>query len=360
MEFVLQPDVYRTGAEVSLLGMLDTMWLKNHTCGEGTLYIVSGFANYNGGVRFFPYFTKHSHDGGEIKVILSGSKSQNLSSQQVVKALLECGAEVYIVNRKRLLHAKCYGFCAGGLEELIVSSGNFTGPGMSQNAEASLYVDHEITKDMSFSWDSLVNSILGQPWDIYPLHESDIDDASNPAWALLYDEVNGTPVINESQKVTMVVTLSHSDTARIQAESGSNAGKGTQYFWLSKGSFDFFPALTEKNKRGIKNTYSCKIKVSYMDLGISRQERVTFEADNNLDFRMGTSALRYTRIADKDDLALITRIAEYDYELRIIKKGSRPYSQLRAYAVSFIGNLGKKFGYVPNEKCYEILGISTR
>lgn len=359
MEFVLQPSVYATGGAPSLLTMLDSMWIKNHTCGEGTLYIISGFANYNGGVRFYPYFSKHIQDGGNIEVILSGSKSQNLSSQQVVKALLECGAEVHIVNCKRLLHAKCYGFGAGNLEEIIVSSGNFTGPGMSQNAEASIYVDHGNVQQMKFSWPSLVANILGQKWDIYHLVKSDIGDATNPAWDLLYDEVNGTPSIDESQEMTMVVTLSHSDTARIQASKGSNAGLGTQYFWLSKGSFDFFPALTERNKRGVKNTYSCMINVSYIDLGITRKERVTFEADNNLDFRLGTSALKYTKIADKDDLAIITRIAEYDYELRIIRKDGGPYSQLRSYATSFIGGCGKKFGYLSNEKCYNILGVNV-
>lgn len=50
------------------------------------------------------------------------------------------------------------------------------------------------------------------------------------------------------------------------------------------------------------------------------QSRVTFEADNNLDFRLGTGALRNTKIASKDDLALITRKSEFDYELRIIKQ----------------------------------------
>ena len=359
MEFVLQPSVYGTGSAPSLLTMLDTMWIKNHASGDGTLYIVSGFANYNGGVRFYPYFSEHIRNGGKIEVILSGSKSQSLSSQQVVKALLGCGAEVYVVNRKRLLHAKCYGLVAGNLEELIVSSGNFTGPGMSQNAEASIYVDHGTVQSMNFSWSNLVTNILGQGWDIYHLVQSDIGDATNPVWGLLYDEVNATTPITESQKISMVVTLSHSDTARIQANKGSRAGLGTQYFWLSKGSFDFFPALTEKNKRGVKNTYSCMINVSYIDLGISQKERVTFEADNNLDFRLGTSALRYTKIADKDDLAIITRTAEYDYELRIIKKDSGPYSQLRLYAISFIGNYGKKFGYLSNEKCYEILGVNV-
>lgn len=90
----------------------------------------------------------------------------------------------------------------------------------------------------------------------------------DPAWTLLYDEVHGTTKIDESQEVTMVITLSHSDTVRIQADPGSKAGLGTQYFWLSKGTFDFFPALTIKNKRGQKDTFSCIINMNYIDLDL--------------------------------------------------------------------------------------------
>ena len=107
MEFLLQPNVYSTGLSNSLLKMLDNMWIKDHVSGDGTLYIISGFANYNGGVRFFPYFTEHIHNGGKIKVIIGGSTAQRLSSLQIVETLLKCGAEVFVVNRKRLVHAKC-------------------------------------------------------------------------------------------------------------------------------------------------------------------------------------------------------------------------------------------------------------
>ena len=37
MEFMLQPAVYATGDSNSLLDMLDHMWVKKHTPGEGTL-----------------------------------------------------------------------------------------------------------------------------------------------------------------------------------------------------------------------------------------------------------------------------------------------------------------------------------
>ena len=355
MEFLLQPGVYNTGDTPTLLKLLDKMWMKNHTAGSGTLYIISGFANYNGGVRFYPYFTRHVQSGGRIVAFIGGSTAQRLSSLQVAEALLECGAEVNIVNRKRLLHAKCYGYKTTTDEELVVSSGNFTGPGMSQNAEAAIHIEKDSIQNMNFSWDDFVQSILQQKWDIYSLDKSDIDNKKNPAWTLLYDEVHGTVKIDESQELTMVITLSHSDTARIQADPGSKAGLGTQYFWLSKGTFDFFPALTEKNNRGIKNTYSCTINLNYIDLNTLQKARVTFEADNNLDFRLGTSALRYTIIANENDLALITRLSEYDYELRIVPSDSNIYPLLLAYATSFIGNYGKRFGYIGNTELFDII-----
>lgn len=356
MEFLLQPNVYHTGESNNLLNLLGDMWIKTHDEGKGTLYIISGFANYNGGVRFYPYFTRHIQKGGKIVVYIGGSTSQKLSSIQVVEALLQCGAEVNVVNRKRLLHAKCYGYDTDASEEIVVSSGNFTGPGMAQNAEAAIRIDSEHVKEMRFSWRNLINNITDQKWDIYRANLTDIEKTDSPIRSLLYDEVHGTTRIDESQEITMIITLSHSDTARIQAEPGSNAGKGTQYFWLSKGAFDFFPALTIKNQRGYKNTYSCIINMNYINLGrIVEKTRVTFEADNNLDFRLGTAALRYTKIAKVEDLALITRRAEYDYEMRIISKEAKNYPILLSYATTFIGNYGKRFGYINNSELFDIV-----
>lgn len=355
MEFLLQPNVYSTGLSNSLLKMLDNMWIKDHVSGDGTLYIISGFANYNGGVRFFPYFTEHIHNGGKIKVIIGGSTAQRLSSLQIVETLLKCGAEVFVVNRKRLVHAKCYGYSTTTAQELVVTSGNFTGPGMSQNAEAAIRIDPMNVETLKFSWNDLLNQIFSQGWDIYQLDSSDISAKSNPGWKLLYDEVHSTIALDETQQMTMIVTLSHSDTARIQADPDTDASKGTQYFWLSKGTFDFFPALTELNKRGIKNTYSTLININYVDLGKTAQSRVTFEADNNLDFRLGTGALRNTKIANEKDLALISRIGEYDYELRIIPQTSKHYNSLLKYAITYIGNYGKRFGYISNIDVQKIL-----
>ena len=360
MEFLLQPQVYKTGHHDNLLSLLSDMWINNDNVENGTLYIISGFANYNGGVRFFPFFSKHIHEGGKVKVIVGGSTAQRLSSQQVVESLLQCGAQVYVVNRKRLVHAKCYGYDNHNAEEIVVSSGNFTGPGMSQNAEAAVRIDPDSVRSMHFSWSDLFNNIMNQKWDIYEMNPSDITTKADPGWKLLYDEVGTPSELSDDQEVTMVVTLSHSDTARIQAEKGSKAGLGTQYFWLSKGTFDFFPALTEKNKRGIKNTYSCTINMDYVDIGKMEQSKVTFEADNNLDFRLGTGTLRYTKIANKDDIALITRLSEYDYQLKKKKKNNHLYQTFRRYAVNYIGNQGKMYGFMDNSIVYGLLGIGEK
>lgn len=355
MEFMLQPGVYSTGTSNSLLGMLDHMWIKNHSVGEGAFYIISGFANYNGGVRFYPTFLNHTRKGGRVIAIIGGNASQRLSSLQAAEALLNCGAELYIANRKRLVHAKCYGAVDERGEELIVTSGNFTGPGMSQNVEAAVRLEQEKTAEMGFSWNGLINGIFSQGWDIYRLEHSDIHSKRNPGWSLLYDEVHDTVKLDDSQLVSMVVLLGHSDTARIQASAGSSAVKGTQYFWLSTASFDFFPALTEKNKRGIKNTYSCSISLNYIDLGVTRPARVTFEADNNVDFRLGTGAYLRTKIADENDLAIITRRSEYDYEIRIINQSNPNYAKLLSYATQYVGNKGKRLGYIDNAALFSIL-----
>lgn len=356
MEFLLQPNVYSTGKSNTLLDLLDNMWIKNHKVGEGTLYIVSGFANYNGGVRFYPYFTQHTNMGGEIIAYIGASSSQKLSSLQVVEALINCGVEVNLVNRKRLLHAKCYGYSTDNSSELVVTSGNFTGPGMSQNGEAAVRIDTKYIEEMQFSWRDFVSQISSQQWDIYNVkYISELKNVNSPVYSLLYDELNRDSKIDISQQVTMIITLSHADTARIQADQGTKAGLGTQYFWLSKTAFDFFPALIEKNKRGIKNTYSCTINMRYIDLGITKEARVTFEADNNLDFRLGTGPFRYTKKAKEKDLALITRISEFDYELRIIPCDSDNYRQLLPYANTFIGGMGKKFGYISNSDLFNII-----
>ncbi len=353
MQFTIHPNVYNTDAKSKgLLHMLEQTWVRGKTPGDGTFYIISGFSNYNGGVRFYDTFKNHINQGGSCVAFLGGSTSQKLSSQQVVEQLLEIGCKVYVINRKRILHAKCYGHSSEKGESLVVSSGNFTGPGMSQNIEASLFLEEEYVKKMGFSWKELTANFFKQRWDIY---EPTLKDKTHPAWKLLYDEIGSTVKLEDEQEVTMLITLVHADTARIQAEPRDVAGKGTQYFWLSKDSYDFFPALTIKNSRGEKATYSAFINMNYVDIGFVDRCRVTFEADNNLDFRLGTAKLRYSKIAKEGDMAAITRISEFDYELRIIKQESDLYTRLSPYAINFIGHRGKKYGYLSNNDFFRLL-----
>lgn len=354
MQFTIHPNVYNTDPKSKgLLHMLEQAWVREKNIGEGTFYIISGFSNYNGGVRFYETFKHHIDNGGSCVAFLGGSTSQRLSSQQVVEQLLEIGCKVYIINRKRLLHAKLYGYSSAKGVSLVISSGNFTGPGMSQNIEASLYLQSKYVQEMGFSWENVSQSFFKQNWDIY---EPKLEDRKHPSWKLLYDEVGGTVKLEDEQEVTMLITLGAADTARIQANPGEKSGLGTQYFWLSKDSYDFFPALTIRNERGHKATYSALINMNYVDLNLIDKEcRVTFEAENNLDFRLGTGKLRYTKIARAGDLAAISRLSDYDYELRIIKQESDAYTHLSPFAINFIGHQGKKFGYISNQEFENII-----
>ncbi len=357
-ELTLHPNVYATGHSKGLISILERVWVREHTPGDGTMYVVSGFANYNGGVRFFDTFKNHVERGGELVAVFSGSANARLTSKQVVKEMLDCGAGVHVINRKRLLHAKCYGVNSTQGDKLVVTSGNFTGPGMSQNVEMSVLLEPASTAQMNFSWAALMSSMLAQQWDYYT---PTLSDLSGPAWQLLYDEQAADIVLDESEEVTMILRLSHSDTARINAAPGSDASKGTQYFWLSKDCYDFFPPLSIRNVRGRKATYSCLIRMSYMDLGVTDNNcRVTFEAENNLDFRLGTGKLRYTRLAREGDLAVISRVGEADYELRLFREGTREFAALLPYAIHFIGHQGKKYGYLSNRELELVTGIRVR
>lgn len=346
-EITLHPNVYAAGgSSKGLISILERAWIREHKSGDGTIYVISGFANYNGGVRFFDIFRNHVANGGKLIAIFSGSTHARLSSKQVVKEMLECGADVHIINRKRLLHAKCYGALSSKGNVLVITSGNFTGPGMSQNVEMSVLLDPPTTSQIGFSWSDLMTNILQQRWNFYkPL----LTELNAPAWKLLYDEQASDIVIDETEEVTMVLVLSHADTARINAAPGSTASKGSQYFWLSKDCYDFFPALTIRNTRGHKATYSCLVVMSYIDLGVTDDQcRVTFEAENNLDFRLGTGKLRNTKAASAGDLAAISRIGESTYELRIYRQESQKFDDLLPFAINFIGHQGKRYGFIPN------------
>lgn len=359
-ELTLHPNVYSTGPSKGLLNFLERVWIKDHKLGDGTLFIVSGFGNYNGGVRFYETFKQHTEKGGKIVAFFAGSTSSRLTSKQVVEEMLGCGANVHILKRKKLLHAKCYGTKnTKGDESLIVTSGNFTGPGMSQNVELSVLLEPTSTAEMGFTWEGMINNMLDQNWSFY---NPDLNSPEEPAWKLLYDE-HSTRVksSDDTDEVTMLLTLSHADTVRINAPPRSDQAKGSQYFWLSKDCYDFFPPLTIRNQRGIKPTYSCKVMMRYVDLKKGKQfvdeVRVTFEAGNNLDFRLGTGALRCTNTASEGDLAAISRLSDKAYDLRIYRAGSEEYKALMPFAVNMIGGKGKCYGYMSNAGFAETVGL---
>lgn len=352
-ELTLHPNVYSTGPSKGLVPLLERVWVRDHEPGDGQFYLLSGFANYNGGVRFYEVFKEHIAKGGKVNAFFGGSTKQRLTSKQVVSQLLDIGVNVHIINRKRLMHAKSYGSRGGQGEYVVVTSGNFTGPGMTQNVEMALLLDRATSKSIGFSWDAMTKSMLEQKWDI---HTPTLITPTAPAWQLLYDEEAGDLVLDETDEVTMLLRLGHPDTARIMADPGTDAGKGSQYFWLSKDSFGFFPPLTIRNERGAKATFSTLIQMHYLDLMRVEESRVTFEAENNLDFRLGTGPLRYTKLAKEGDLAAITRFGEQKYELRIFPAGSTHYAELSSYAVNFIGHRGKMYGFLANSEFQEIIG----
>lgn len=352
MEFILQPSIYSTGGNVNLMALLENAWIKNTAVkgGKGAFYILSGFSNFNGGVRFYNYIEQHIKDGGSCKVVLGGSTSQKLSSKQVVTKLLEIGCEVGVVNRKAIFHAKCYGYQTDNTKGLIVSSGNFTSKGISQNVEASIILkDNEIK--MPFDWEDLFRQIQSHNLEYYQATL----DPKNPVWKLLFDEDKGRVEDSDDILSTMIITLSSSDTARIMATQGTKQALGTQYIWMSKDSLDFFPPLNLKNQRGTKNAYQALVSLNYIDLNRIEVVRVTFEADNNLDFRLGTNSLKHTKLASTGDMAALTRLGNSKYELRLFKAGSPEFQKLIPYAVNYIGHRGKRFGYIPNIDFYNLI-----
>ena len=353
-DLTVHPNIYSTGRSKGLVTLLERAWVRERSMGDGTLYVISGFANYNGGVRFFPVFRSHVAQGGRVIAIFGGSSQQKLTSKQVVREMLECGADVHIINRKRLMHVKSYGSKTHEGETLVVTSGNFTGPGMAQNVEMAVLLDSATTLALGFSWDDLVCRMLAQRWDFY---RPALNDLSAPAWQLLYDEEAHTVVLDETDEVTMILRLGHADTIRINATPGSDESKGTQYFWLSKDCYDFFPPLTMLNTRGYKRTYSCQVRLSFVDIDAESNVRVTFEAENNRDFRLGTGKLRYTGLARTGDIAALSRVGESRYELRLYRQSSKLYKSLAPYAINFIGHQGKRYGFISNQEFQNLIGL---
>lgn len=357
LDFIVHPHVYSTSKLSNLLNVLESIWVNDLKSGDGTIYIISGFANYNGGARFYKTLKEHTENGGKIVAIFGGSSSQRLTSRQVVEALLECGASVHLINRKRILHAKCYGTKSNdGVQAAVISSGNFTGPGMSQNIEASVNLMDIALKHSEFDWINFTDCLLKQSWDYYPCF---LGDPSAAFWKLLYDESPHNTQLEEPEQETLIITLGHSDTARIQASRGDDAGKGSQYFWLSKDIFDFFPPLTIKNSRGWKGTLSAKIHVNFKDLGKTKEVTITFEAENNLDFRLGTGPLRYSKLAKSGDIACLSRISDNHYDLHIIDDNHLKYNEIMTYATTFVGGKNKRYGFIENNKFNKLIDKNT-
>lgn len=342
--FSLHPNVYCTNNKhENLPDLLNELWSDSGK--DDQFIIVSGFANYNGGVRFYDLFENHVKQGGRVTAILGASYSQRLTTVQVVKELLSRGVHVKLINRKRLLHAKLYGsFNDKTSIGLVVSSGNFTGPGMALNVEASFYADSDTLERMNFNWSYLLKEIERQSWQTY-----DIDnyDENAPYNDLLYDEEKHQRKYEKETEVDefLITTLSHNDVSRIQEKK-----PGTQYIWLSKDTMGYFPPLTIRNKRGYKKTYSAKITINYPQLDLKEiASKVTFEMDNNMDFRFLTTAnVNNTQVADEGDLALIVKIGDAEYDIYFISKSDgNEFIVLDSYATRYIGNKGKRYGFVP-------------
>jgi hypothetical protein len=68
----------------------------------------------------------------------------------------------------------------------------------------------------------MIKKMLDQKWDYY---RPDLKDEKAPVWQLLYDEEAAEIKLDETDEVTMILRLSHSDTARIMADPGTKAGR---------------------------------------------------------------------------------------------------------------------------------------
>jgi hypothetical protein len=97
-----------------------------------------------------------------------------------------------------------------------------------------------------------------------------------------------------------------------------------------------------------------------MDIAVTDHDcRVTFEAENNLDFRLGTGALRFTEIAEEGDMAALSRVGDSEYELRVLPEGSPNFNALLPWAIRPVGHRGKRCGFIDNERLAELIGVSV-
>lgn len=355
MSFVTQPNsVYSTGTYGNLRDALRSVWSKELKT-KNDWFVVSGFCYLNGVLQIRDLISEHvSKYGGTCTVILGGTRGMKMSSKEAVLDLLDAGAEVFVINRKQIMHSKLYGSRnVDGAQSLIVTSGNLTANGLIGNVESSLVLDADLVDEIGFDWGNLVNSILEQNWQKHKMSF----DMNNPGWDCLFNEIkDGTDEVDPYKDKSLVITLSHNDIIRIKKPEEK---VGTQYFFLSKDDMDFFPPLTVKNSKGWKATYKTFIAVKYPQLKqIHEKASVTFEAGNNLDFRLNTGVLKwkakpwYGKIdVDVGDLAIITRNSDDTYSIVIVPKKAKGFHKSASmYATNYISKQSeKRVGLIPKK-----------
>lgn len=344
ISFSLQPVVYTTDpTKDTLQSHLDKMW--GEAPSGSTATIVAGFGNLNGVLPFVKSLKKIA-ESGEVLAFFGAATGQRMASIQLVCELLTLGATVNLLTRKKIMHAKLYGLEQSGNAALIVSSGNFTGSGIALNVEASLYVDGDELEKMDFSWPDVRQELLAT-FNWTTLTPGDLEDDKHPGWKLVFDEESADPRSMETWvegDEVLGMTLSPTDVNRVTGKQKL----GTQYFWLSRFVAGFFPPLTDlPDKSDAKRTFKTTVNVDFLDLGEAADMTVTFEAYNNLDFRLLTSPLKGTNVAEEGDMMLLRRVDERKYHLRIIRKGSKDFARLIPYLVHSIGIKEKRYGWVP-------------
>jgi hypothetical protein len=271
-----------------------------------------------------------------------------MTSKQAVTELLRLGSRVNLLNRKKIMHAKMYGVASNLNTVAIVTSGNFTGNGIALNIEASLYLDGDDLINSGFAWSDACAALESRAtWNV--LEPKDLTSPGNPGWKLLFDEDAKAPTGGDAwqeEDQVLAMTLSPTDVARIVGSQKN----GTQYFWLSRFVAGYFPPLTDLPvKLGAKRTFKTTVQVDFLDLGVIHDCTVTFEAYNNLDFRLLTSPFKGTSKAHADDMMLLRRNKERAYRMRIVPKGTHDYSKLMPYLINPIGIRNKRFGWVPKK-----------
>lgn len=344
--FTLQPSIYNApdGSGSDLATLLESLWSR--TPPTSTIYVAAGFVDQNGVLPFVKTFKKHVELGGRVRCFFGGSAGQNMAGRQAVQELLSSGAEVSLLNRKKIFHVKMYGTLSDTQQELILSSGNLTGNGIALNVESSVVIGPMYLSAAGFSWQTWEQRVRSS----FEWHPLSLRDPDNPGWRLTYDETHGriggqdedgSDDISEA----LVFTLSPIDVARVLTRNYP----GTQYFWLSRYTAGYFPPLLPRSRPSAKKTFSTDVTVDFIDVRKKEQVSVTFEAYNNLDFRLGTGPLKGTGVANAGDVAVLDRVGEREYRLRVMNQHSVKARRLLPYLINFVGHKGKRYGFVPRK-----------